>query len=323
MDSISPELVERCPIFKRFTGPIHVCHRGGAAAFGPENTLYNYRRCFHEVKTDMVEIDVARTKDGHLVIMHDWSVDRTTNGTGKVSEHTLAEIKSLDAAYNWTPDHTTYPLRGQGIQVPTVLEVMEEFASDDGCMFFFDLKEKEAVKDVFEIIQKYSLQHRCMVGAVFPAVNAEMMRLKPPCIPATPDVKTMAKLFIAFKFHLLWAVSFKHEIVGWVFPVRPTMLNILMSPKLVSAFKAKAHGVFAVFGTALNTRHGIEHALACGADMILSDLPMLLRDTIAERNKLSAKAKDYEPALVQEFTTKQELESASDIEKAFTELATS
>ena len=57
--------------------------------------------------------------------------------------------------------------------------------------------------------------------------------------------------------------------------------------------------------------------------MILSDLPMLLRDTIAERNKLSPKAEDYEPALVQEFTTKQELESASDIEKAFTELATS
>src|SRR5215470_4685294 len=83
-------------------------HRG-AGFLEPENTLRAIRRAI-ELGADQVELDVQLTRDGHLVLMHDETVDRTTNGRGKVSELTLAEIRRLDA--------------GQGEQVPTLEEVL-------------------------------------------------------------------------------------------------------------------------------------------------------------------------------------------------------
>jgi glycerophosphoryl diester phosphodiesterase len=98
---------------------------------------------------DTLEIDVNRTADGQLVVIHDWKVDRTTNGTGYTTEMTAAEIQQLDAAYNFIPGRNAvpgqpeseYPLRGvrtgakpapagfkpEDFRVPTLAEVLEEF----------------------------------------------------------------------------------------------------------------------------------------------------------------------------------------------------
>jgi glycerophosphoryl diester phosphodiesterase len=66
--------------------------------------------------------------DGELVVIHDETVDRTTNGSGAIREMTLAEVKRLDAGYRFTPDGgRTYPHRGEGVKVPTLEEVYREF----------------------------------------------------------------------------------------------------------------------------------------------------------------------------------------------------
>lgn len=83
-------------------------HRG-AGFLEPENTLRAIRRAI-ELGADQVELDVQLTRDGHLILMHDQTVDRTTNGHGKVSELTLVEIRRLDA--------------GQGEQAPTLEEAL-------------------------------------------------------------------------------------------------------------------------------------------------------------------------------------------------------
>ena len=83
-------------------------HRG-AGFLEPENTLRAIRRAI-ALGADQVEIDVQLTRDGRLVLMHDATVDRTTNGTGAVADLTLDEIRQLDA--------------GQGEQVPTLDEVL-------------------------------------------------------------------------------------------------------------------------------------------------------------------------------------------------------
>lgn len=100
---------------KKSAAPQIVCHRG-ANAFAPENTLPAARICFDQ-KLDYVEIDIRTTKDGHLVVMHDATVDRTTNGAGLVGDLTLAEIKVLDAG-SWFSD--IY----QGVTVPTFSEFL-------------------------------------------------------------------------------------------------------------------------------------------------------------------------------------------------------
>ena len=103
-----------------------IAHRGGDS-LGPENTLFTFRKAV-DLGVDVLEMDVRMTKDGHLVILHDKSVARTTNAGGEVAAYTLAELKKLDAAYRWSPDSgRTFPLRGRGIEIPTLAEVLAAF----------------------------------------------------------------------------------------------------------------------------------------------------------------------------------------------------
>ena len=106
--------------------PVNFAHRGGAG-IAPENTLEGFREGLR-VGGGVLELDVHATADGHIVVMHDPAVDRTTQGTGPVREMTLAEIERLDAGYRFTRDGgRSFPYRGQGIRVPTLEEVYDEF----------------------------------------------------------------------------------------------------------------------------------------------------------------------------------------------------
>lgn len=93
-----------------------------------ENTLESMAAAF-EMEATLVEIDVRRSSDGHLVIFHDYALECRTNGQGDVSDHPLAYLKSLDIGYGYTPDDgKTYPLRGLGVgKMPTLVEVLETF----------------------------------------------------------------------------------------------------------------------------------------------------------------------------------------------------
>jgi glycerophosphoryl diester phosphodiesterase len=77
--------------------PLDIAHQGGEDEF-PSNTMYAFRRAL-QVGADMLELDVGVTKDGQVVVMHDTTVDRTTNGHGTVASLTLAQLRRLDAAY--------------------------------------------------------------------------------------------------------------------------------------------------------------------------------------------------------------------------------
>lgn len=106
---------------------LRIAHRGAAGTY-PENTLASFRRAM-EIGVDGVETDVHRTKDGHLVIIHDPLVDRTTNGTGLVRDLTLEQIKALDAG-SWKGSQFA------GERIPT----LREFIREVPCMLFLELK---------------------------------------------------------------------------------------------------------------------------------------------------------------------------------------
>jgi len=106
--------------------PVNIAHRGGAK-IAPENTLKGFE-CGLEAGAGVIELDVHTTADGHVVVLHDPDMGRTTDGAGLVREMTLAEVKRLDAGYKFTPDNgATYPHRGQGIRVPSLDEVYGKF----------------------------------------------------------------------------------------------------------------------------------------------------------------------------------------------------
>ncbi len=113
-----------------------VAHRG-ASAYEPENTIRSIRRAF-EMGADAVEVDARISKDGHVVIIHDETVDRTTNGSGRVSELLLEEIRALDA--------------GRGEKVPILEEVLDEIMGK-GCLFL-EIKEERAAVPSLRIVME-------------------------------------------------------------------------------------------------------------------------------------------------------------------------
>jgi glycerophosphoryl diester phosphodiesterase len=91
--------------------PLNIAHQGGEDEF-PSNTMYAFRKAL-EGGADMLELDIGVTRDGKVVVLHDTTVDRTTNGRGTVASKTLRQIKRLDAAYWFAPravDHYSHDL---------------------------------------------------------------------------------------------------------------------------------------------------------------------------------------------------------------------
>ncbi len=103
--------------------PLVIAHRGGTGIF-PENTIPAFLGSA-ELGAKILEMDVHRTADGILVVIHDETVDRTTDGSGPVAGFTLDALKELDAGYRFRPPDSPeeFPYRGRGLTVPTLREV--------------------------------------------------------------------------------------------------------------------------------------------------------------------------------------------------------
>lgn len=108
---------------------VHVhAHQGGDHLW-PGNTMLAFEGAV-ALGVDVLELDTQVTADGVVVVIHDDTVDRTTDGTGAVAEKTLDELRALDAAYRWRPPGgpaDVFPHRGEGHAIPTLAEVLEAF----------------------------------------------------------------------------------------------------------------------------------------------------------------------------------------------------
>jgi glycerophosphoryl diester phosphodiesterase len=116
----------RHPFFRGLRPTLHISHRGGAGLY-PENTLLAFHAAVARHGTQMLEVDVQVTRDGVLVVAHDDTVDRCTDGSGDVRDFTLAELQRLDAGHRWSPDGVHHPFRGQGVTIPTLAEALTAF----------------------------------------------------------------------------------------------------------------------------------------------------------------------------------------------------
>ncbi|MGG3194926.1 glycerophosphodiester phosphodiesterase [Priestia aryabhattai] len=117
----------------------NVAHRG-ASAYAPENTIAAFDKAV-EMKADYIEIDVQRSKDGKLVVIHDTTVDRTTDGSGKVGNLTFKELRNLDAG-SWKGEQFT------GAQIPTFDEILDRYHGKIGILI--ELKSPELYPGIEE-----------------------------------------------------------------------------------------------------------------------------------------------------------------------------
>lgn len=112
--------------------PVNIAHRG-ASGQAPENTMVAFDKAI-EYQADFFELDVQMTKDGRLILMHDTTVDRTTNGTGAIKDLTFEEIRQLDAG-SWFDE--TFA----GMKVPTFEEALDRYVGEIGILI--ELKSPE------------------------------------------------------------------------------------------------------------------------------------------------------------------------------------
>ena len=137
---------------------INVAHRG-ASGHAPEHTLLAYELGI-QMKADYIEIDLQMTKDGVLIALHDLTVNRTTDGTGRVSEMTLEEIKQLDAG-SWFNARNPEKARSEyvGLEVPTLEEVFQKFGRSTN--YYIETKSPEIYPgmevELLRLIDKYNL----------------------------------------------------------------------------------------------------------------------------------------------------------------------
>jgi glycerophosphoryl diester phosphodiesterase len=157
-----------------FSGPKPriIGHRG-AAGEAPENTLPSFQRALDDGAA-YVELDVRTTADGEVVVIHDETVDRTTDGHGAVNGLTHSEIKRLDAGYHFTKDDgRTYPYRGQRIQIPTLAEL---FSSLPQIRAIIEIKQSHPpiVKKAIEIVRSAGKERDVLLATEEDEIMAEI-----------------------------------------------------------------------------------------------------------------------------------------------------
>jgi glycerophosphoryl diester phosphodiesterase len=245
-----------------------VAHRG-ASAYLPENTMPAYARAV-EMGTDAVELDVQLTRDGHLVLIHDDTVDRTTDGTGEVASFTLAELQQLDAGYRFTDADGSFPHRGRGFQIPTLPEVLSWLP--DGVGLVVEIKARAAVDATLDALSGTPVHEagRTSVISFDEAAIDRVHELQPALptgyllVPAQP-----------FEPALRWAVEHGHT------GVHPWEGDLGMDPAPALA-QAQAYGR-QVGCYVVNDPQRMQHLAAFGLWGFVTDVPDVAREALGPR----------------------------------------
>ena len=160
-----------------------IAHRG-ASGHAPENTMAAFQLAM-EQGADGIELDVMLSKDGRLVVFHDHTVDRTTNGTGRVKDMTLAQLQSLDA--------------GNGEKIPTLEEVLKTYGGQ--LLINIDLRNYATPFDglargVAELLSSNGFSRSVIVSAFNPFNLMRIRRLCPEVKVGLLTLPNMANLWI-------------------------------------------------------------------------------------------------------------------------------
>jgi len=166
-------------------------HRGGKSLW-PEETMMAFENAA-KAGVDVLELDVHASKDGVVVCIHDDKLDRTTNGAGLVRDKTFAELQALDAAYKFpTEEAKTFPLRGTGVKLATLKEVLEKFPN---MPFSIEIKQSQPsiVDAVISVIEAAKMSDKVVIASFFDDTIREV-RTKRPNLATTLALGEMTKI---------------------------------------------------------------------------------------------------------------------------------
>lgn len=242
-----------------------IAHRGGRQ-LRPENTLIAFRNAV-ELGVDALELDIHGTRDGTLVVIHDGTVDRTTNGAGAVSDLTIEEIKALDAGYNWPvrEDSADHPYRDTGVTIPTLDEVLTAFPDTP---IVIEIKQADpSIVEMFGLmLREHDRARNTIVASFHPEVMEEFRRTFPEFATsgAEPEIR---RFYVLNKLFL--GRSFQPVMDAFQVPERSGNLRIV-TPRFVRV--AQSRGI-AIHVWTVNDVENMERMVSAGVDGIITDRP--------------------------------------------------
>ena len=255
--------------------PVNLAHRG-ASALAPENTIEAFRLAV-EAGAGGLELDVHMTRDGHIVVIHDATVDRTTNGTGAVSEMTLEELRRLDAGHNFSPDGgPTRPYRGRGVRVPTLGEVLREFP---GVAINIDIKAGNPgiEETVLGVLREANALGRALVVSTPHDIVKRFRKVSGGHVSTGASRWEIGVFYISSKFRLERLVRPAYDALQ--VPLRHRGIPVV-TPRFVRA--AHARGV-RVDAWTINQADEMRRLLELGVDVIITDRPGVLAEVLENR----------------------------------------
>lgn len=244
--------------------PLFFAHRGGAA-LRPENTLAAFAHAV-ELGVRCLESDVHATADGVLVCHHDETVDRTTDGTGRVRDLTLSELRKLDAGYRFSPDGQSFPCRGKGLVVPTLEEVV---ALHDETRLNIEIKQRipDITERVFRFIHDRNLCDRFLIAAEDGRIGTRFRRISAGRVATSASRREVELFWAASRVRLAAALPVAYDALQ--VPETTGRLRVVDERLIRAAHRRGLHvHVWTVDDVATMRR-----LLALGVDGIMTDRP--------------------------------------------------
>ncbi len=258
--------------FEMIDKPANIAHRGASGDY-PENTILAFERAL-EQDAHALELDLWLTKDKEPVAIHDETVNRTTDGQGKVADFTLEETQDLDASYGLDRNEAHESI-DDNVYIPTLDEVLSQFPDTP---IVLDVKQEgeTAAKKIAEVVSQHDAEDR-VVLAGFDTDTVQLLRDK------LPEASSAAGTREVIKFHLLSHLG----IAGWIdwdFDALFVPHEYYHIPVLTYPFRkaAEASGTYQMIWT-INQEELMTDLLNKGVQGILTDYPEVLNEIIEEK----------------------------------------
>lgn len=251
--------------------PIPFAHRGGAKRW-PENTLLAFGNAA-ALGYRHIETDLRLTSDGHFVCFHDPTLERTTNGSGNLEDHTLVELERLDAGHNFV-ENGSYTFRGAGIRIPRLEQAL---ALDPLLHYNLEIKSDQpaVARQLWELIEHHGIHDRVLVASEHDQVTEEFRKHSRGRVATSPG-RRGALGFWARVLTGTWKTA--------MFPfdalqIPPVFRGIeVVTPRFVEA--AHHHGIQIHIWTVDDPAQMVR-LLGAGVDGLMTDLPEVLMDVLA------------------------------------------
>ena len=250
--------------------PIRFAHRGSRLLW-PENTWYAFDAAVQDFGYRYIETDIRITRDGVVVVFHDETLERTTNGTGKVSDWDWEDLRHLDAAYQFSSDGEQFPFRGTGITISRLDETFERYP--DVC-FNIDLKQPGSEWPVAEVVAGAKRLDSVLIGSFSDRRISRFRRITKGRVATSAGPSEAMAMFAASRL----GRTSKRQADAYQLP--RSVKGASVDRKLVNAVHAAGAQVHV---WTIDEPIQMNELLDLGVDGIVSDRPDLLNEVIEGR----------------------------------------